>query len=200
MRVSTNDQDTEKNKAAILEFANEKDFGRVEFIEDKAFSGMVDWRQRKIGTLIEELTEGDRLIVPEITRLSRSIFEIFSILETALHKKIYIYSLNEKWELNGSIQSAAMAMAFGLAAQIERELISARTKEALAARKAAGVRLGRPPGAGKSKLDEKREFITESLRFGTTKTEIAALCGCTPGNLCNWLRKNNIDPWKEDNE
>jgi len=114
LRVSSADQDTEKNKAAILDFANERDFGQVEFIEETV-SGIKDWKQRKIGKLIDELKEGDRIIVPEISRLSRTIYEIFTILETALRKKIYLYALKERWELNGSIQSAAMAMAFGLA-------------------------------------------------------------------------------------
>jgi DNA invertase Pin-like site-specific DNA recombinase len=198
LRVSTEGQDTEKNKAAILAFANQKDFGQVEFIEEKV-SGMLSWRERKLGQLIDDLNSEDRLIVPEISRLGRaSMFEIMEILSVAKSKGIAIYDIKNGWELNGSLQSEVMAFAFSIAAKIERDLISSRTKEALAARKAAGVKLGRPKGVGKSMLDPHREAICEQLRQGITKTEIAAAYGCTSANLINWMKKNEIDPWEEE--
>lgn len=192
LRVSTVDQDTEKNKAEILALANDKRFGHVKFVEEKV-SGKKSWKERKIKKIIDELDEGDRIIVPELSRLGRSMLEIMEMLSIARDKGIYIYAVKGGWELNGTIQSKVMAMAFSIAAEIERDLISKRTKEALKARKAQGVKLGRPKGPGKSKLDKYREEIIALLKNGSTKTFVAKKYGTTKPNLHNWLKKNNID-------
>jgi DNA invertase Pin-like site-specific DNA recombinase len=192
LRVSTIDQDTEKNKNEILRLANDKDFGKVVFIEEKA-SGKKSWKKRKIKKIIDDLSDGDRLIVPELSRLGRSMLEIMEMLSIARQKGIYIYAVKGGWELNGSIQSKVMAMAFSIAAEIERDLISKRTKEALKARKAQGIKLGRPKGPGKSKLDGHREEIIALLKNGSTKKYVAKRYGTTSPNLHNWLKKNKID-------
>lgn len=192
LRVSTTDQDTEKNKSEILSLANEKDFGKVEFVEEKA-SGSKSWKERKIKSIIDELGAGDRLIVPEMSRLGRSMLEIMEILAVAKEKDVSVYAVKGNWELNGSIQSKVMAMAFSIAAEIERDLISSRTKEALKARKAAGVKLGRPKGPGRSKLDPYRPEIEALLKSGSSKTFIAKRYGTTLPNFYNWLKKNQID-------
>jgi DNA invertase Pin-like site-specific DNA recombinase len=192
LRVSNIEQDTEKNKMEILKLANEKDFEQVIFVEERA-SGKKSWKERKIHQIINDLAEGDRLIVPELSRLGRSMLEIMEILSIARQKGICIYSVKGGWELNGTIQSKVMAMAFSIAAEIERDLISKRTKEALKARKAKGLRLGRPKGAGKSKLDQYREEIIALLKNGSTKKFVAKKYKTTPPNLHNWLKKNEID-------
>ncbi len=192
LRVSTADQNTEKNKAEILSMANEKDFGKVEFIEE-VISGTKSWKQRRIKSIIDEIGEGDRLIVPEMSRLGRSMLEIMEILSIAKEKGISVYAVKGNWELNGSIQSKVMAMAFSIAAEIERDLISSRTIEALKARKAAGVKLGRPKGAGKSKLDQHRPEIEALLNNGSTKAFIAKRYGTTLPNLYNWIKKNGVE-------
>ena len=192
LRVSTIDQDTEKNKNEILRLANDKDFGKVVFIEEKA-SGKKSWKKRKIKKIIDDLSDGDRLIVPELSRLGRSMLEIMEMLSIARQKGIYIYAVKGGWELNGSIQSKVMAMAFSIAAEIERDLISKRTKEALKARKAQGIKLGRPKGPGKSKLDGHREEIIALLKNGSTRKYVAKRYGTTSPNLHNWLKKNKID-------
>jgi DNA invertase Pin-like site-specific DNA recombinase len=148
LRVSTADQNTEKNKKEILLFTNDREFGNVDFFEETV-SGKKSWKEREIKKIIDELDEGDRLIVPELSRLGRSMLEIMEILAIAREKGIHIYDIKGNWELNGSIQSKVMAMVFSIAAEIERDLISSRTKEALRARKAAGITLGRPKGPGK---------------------------------------------------
>jgi DNA invertase Pin-like site-specific DNA recombinase len=191
LRVSTIDQDIEKNKADILKFANEKRFGHVEFVEEK-ISGKVSWKKRFIKKAIDELQNGDRLIVPELSRLGRSMLEIMEMLSIAKDKGIAIYAIKGGWELNGSIQSKVMAMAFSIAAEIERDLISQRTTEALKARKAQGVRLGRPKGPGKSKLDKHRDEIIALLKNGSTKSFVAKRYNTTTVNLYNWLKKNNL--------
>lgn len=193
LRVSTIEQDIEKNKADILTFANDKDFGKVEFIEEKV-SGTKSWKDRKIKVVIDGLEDGDRLIVPELSRLGRSMLEIMEMLSIAKDKGIFIYALKGGWELNGSIQSKVMAMAFSIAAEIERDLISQRTKEALKARKAQGVILGRPKGPGKSRLDEFKEEIIALLSNGSTKAHVARKYKTTLPNLYNWLHKNGLDP------
>ena len=192
IRVSTSGQDTEKNKADILMLANEKNLGLVRFVEEKA-SGKKSWKERKIAEIIDDLGENDRLVVPELFRLGRSRLEIMEILSIAKQKGISIYAVKGAWELNGSIQSKVMAMAFSIAAEIERDLISARTKEALKARKAAGVKLGRPRGPGKSKLDPHRDEIVALLKNGSTKSYVAKKYATTRPNLYNWLRKNRLE-------
>lgn len=192
LRVSTIDQDLEKNKHEILDLANNKDFGKVEWVEEKV-SGKKSWKQRKIKEWIDKLGDGDRIIVPELSRLGRSMLEIMEMLSIAKEKGICIYAVKGGWELNGSIQSKVMAMAFSIAAEIERDLISKRTTEALRARKAAGVKLGRPKGPGKSKLDKHHEEIVALLRNGSTKSYVAKKYGTTLPNLYNWLNKNKIN-------
>ena len=192
IRVSTSNQDTEKNKADILMMANDKNLGSVRFVEEKA-SGKKSWKERKIAEIIDDLNENDRLVVPELSRLGRSMLEIMEILSIARQKGISIYAVKGAWELDGSIQSKVMAMAFSIAAEIERDLISARTKEALKARKAAGVKLGRPRGPGKSKLDPHRDEIVALLKNGSTKAHIAKKYATTRPNLYNWLRKNRLE-------
>jgi DNA invertase Pin-like site-specific DNA recombinase len=192
LRVSTVEQDLEKNKADILTFANNKDFGKVKFVEEKV-SGMKNWKNRKIKQVIDDLNKGDRLIVPEFSRLGRSMLEIMEMLSILKDKEVNVYAVKGEWELNGSLQSKIMAMVFSIASEIERDLISKRTKEALRARKVAGVKLGRPKGAGKSKLDAFKEEIVALLRNGSSKKFVADRYGSSQVNLYNWLKKNNLD-------
>jgi DNA invertase Pin-like site-specific DNA recombinase len=191
LRVSAIDQDTEKNKADILQFANDRDFGKVSFVEEKV-SGIKFWKERKIKSVIDSLKDGDRLIVPELSRLGRSMLEIMEILATAKDKGIAIYDIKNGWSLNGSIESKVMAMIFSIAAEIERDLISKRTREGLKAARAQGKLLGRPKGPGKSKLDNHREEIIALLKTGSTRVYVAKKYKTTPQNLHNWLKKNGF--------
>jgi DNA invertase Pin-like site-specific DNA recombinase len=191
LRVSTIDQDLEKNKADILFLANNKDLGKVVFVEEKA-SGKISWRKRKIATVLEDLNEGDNLVVSELSRLGRSMLECMEILSIATHKGIDVYAVKGEWQLGNSIQSKIIAMAFSMAAEIERDLISKRTKEALKARKDQGIKLGRPRGPGKSKLDKFRPEIEALLSNGSTQQFIARRYDTTCANLHNWLKKRVI--------
>jgi len=192
LRVSTDGQDLQKNKADILHLANDKNLGHVDFVEEKV-SGKVGWKDRRIKAVLDELKKGDNLIVAELSRLGRSMLDIMEILKIAKDKEINVYAVKGNWNLNGTIESKIVGMVFAMAAEIERDLISARTKEALKARKAAGVRLGRPKGPGKSKLDQYRPEIEALLRNGSKQTFIARRYGTTPANLHNWLKMNGID-------
>jgi len=191
LRVSTIDQDVEKNKADILKLANKEELGNVLFIEEK-ISGRVSWKKRKIANILDELQDGDTLIVSELSRLGRSMLECMEILSIAVEKGIRLYAVKGNWQLNDSIQSKVVAMAFSMASEIERELISQRTKEALAAKKKAGAILGRPKGSGKSKLDKYRPEIEALLTNGSTQKYIAQRYGTTEANFYHWMRKHDI--------
>lgn len=191
LRVSTADQDLEKNKSDILHLANDKALGPVEWVEEQV-SGSVSWRKRQIAQVLDELREGDALIVSELSRLGRSMLECMEILSIASQKRVNLYAVKGKWQLDGTLQSKIMAMAFTMAAEIERDLISQRTKEALAARKRAGKKLGRPKGSGKSKLDRYRPEIEALLANGATQKFIARRYGTTEANLSRWLKKHSL--------
>lgn len=191
LRVSTTDQDVEKNKADILKLANDKDLGQVTFIEEK-ISGKVPWKKRKIAEILESLSKGDNIIVSELSRLGRSMLECMEILSISTQEGINIYAIKGNWQLDDSIQSKIIAMAFSMAAEIEHDLISQRTKEALKAKKAMGIKLGRPKGPGKSKLDKFKIEIEALLANGSTQKFIANRYGTTEANLHNWMKKNEV--------
>ena len=189
LRVSTGEQELEKNKADILHLANNLDLGKVHFVEEK-ISGKISWHKRKVADILDELVSGDAIIVSELSRLGRSMLECMEILSVALEKGVKIYAVKGNWSLDNSIQSKIVAMAFSMASEIERDLISQRTKEALRYKKEQGIKLGRPPGAGKSKLDQFRPEIEALLTNGSTQKFIAQRYGATEATVSNWIKKN----------
>ncbi len=193
LRVSTGEQELEKNKADILRLANTYDLGKVQFVEERV-SGKVSWRKRKIADELERLGAKDNLIVSELSRLGRSMLECMEILSIAVQKGINVYAVKGNWRLDGSIQSKIIAMAFSMAAEIERDLISQRTTEALRYKKAQGIKLDRPKGPGKSKLDAFRPEIESLLANGSTQKFIAGRYKTTEANLHNWLKKHGLKP------
>lgn len=197
LRVSTTDQDTEKNRADVLAFANNKNLlGKVEFVEERV-SGLKSWRKRKLAGVVEDLGKGDVLIVPELSRLGRSLVEVLEVLNVLTAKDAAVYSVKEAFQLNGrDLQSKVMRTMLGLFSEIERDLISARTKEGLAAAKAKGKRLGRPPGPGKSRLDPYEPEIVALLKNGSTRRFVAERYGVTPATLSNWLRRHGLSDVK----
>lgn len=191
LRVSTIDQDIEKNKAAILSLANSKELGKVHFVEEKV-SGKISWRNRKIAEILEAADKGDNIIVSELSRLGRSMLECMEILSIATQKGINIYAVKGDWQLTNSIQSKIVAMAFSMASEIERDLISKRTREALQVKKQNGMQLGRPKGVGKSKLDAFRIEIEALLKNGSTQTFIAKRYKTTEANLHHWMKQRGL--------
>lgn len=191
LRVIALGQDAEKDKFEIDQFVNDRNLGKVEFVEEKV-SGKKSWKDSKIKKVLERLGDGDRLIVPELSGLGRSMLEIMEIMAMAKEKGIAIYDVKNNWELNGDIESKVMALIFRIAAKIEHDLISKRTTEGLKAARAKGKLLGRPKGAGKSKLDVHREEIVNLLKNGSTQVHIARKYKTTQPNVYNWLRKNKL--------
>ena len=187
LRVSTLEQNTEKNKIDILKFANINKLGNVEFIEEQ-ISGKTNFKERKLGQLLEKMSKNDILIVPELSRLARSITQIFEIIDITKQKGIRLYAIKENFSNSEqSITSTVTSTIFALIAQIERELISIRTKEALQARKLVGIKLGRPKGKGKSKLDEYKSDILKLVELKVPKTIIAKQYKTSIPNLYNFL-------------
>lgn len=207
LRVSTDKQDILHQRAEILTLANGQGVtGQVEFVEDPGVSGRVPWRERKIAALLEEMRAGDALIVAELSRLGRSMYEIMEILALAVRKGVRIYAAKGGWTLDGTIQSKILALVFAMAAEIERDLNVQRTKAAMATRRAMVARgeswksragnivsgLGRPKGFGPSKLDKHEAVIRERLALGVPIRRIASDHNTTPANLRRWMRKHGI--------
>ena len=108
LRVSTDGQDLDKNRADVLHLANARDMGKVEFIEERV-SGKISWKERKIKAILDELQKGDSLIVPELSRLGRSMLDIMEILKIAKDKEINVYAVKGNWALNGTFRRAQSA-------------------------------------------------------------------------------------------
>ena len=186
------DHRQEHDRLDILRFANKRQFGRVIFVEEELHDKK-DWQERRIKGIIDNMKKADRIIVPELTRLGRSSLEVLEILKNIRDNEIDFYSLKEGLELNNAVRPEIISQVLTLFSGLERDFLSMRVRESLRAKKAAGVRLGRPKGPGKSKLDKNREEIINLLKNGSTKSFVAKRYNTTLPNLYNWLKKNRID-------
>lgn len=198
LRVSTDHQDVSNQRHGILEYANRKNLGHLDFVEDLA-SGKEKWQSRAVGKLLTETAKaGDIVIFAEISRMARSTLQVLEMLSSCIDRKISVHIAKQNLVLDGDLQSRIAATILGLAAEIEREFISLRTKEALAKRKASGKHLGRPKGrrSSKLKLDEYESEIRSYLAKGISKRAIAKLIECSPTTLYDWLQRRNIHPRK----
>jgi DNA invertase Pin-like site-specific DNA recombinase len=197
LRVSTGKQDVNNQKLELHEYARKEKITIDKFIEVEA-STRKSSKARKIDELLEELKEGDLLLVSELSRLGRSVGQIIRIIDRLIKKKVRFYSIKEGIRVSGKqdIQTKTMITLFGLFAEIERDLISQRTKQGLAAARAKGKLLGRPKGTGKSKLDPFKLEIEALLQNGSSKTFIAKRYKTSLPNFYNWLNKNDV-AWKK---
>lgn len=192
MRVSTDRQDIQNQKLGILDYCNNRALSPLIFIEDTV-SGKTPWQEREIGTLLQQAQEGDHLIVAEVSRLGRSTLQVLEILEQASSKKISVHIAKNHMLIDGSMQSTIVATILGLAAQIEREFISVRTKEALSHLKSQGIKLGRPKGPSTYlKLDAYEEDILNYIKKTVSKRSIAKIVECSPSTLYYWLKRRKI--------
>ncbi len=192
LRVSTDHQDAKNQKLGVLDYCNSRGINGLKFIEDTV-SGKTPWRERGIGEILAKAEHGDIIIAAEVSRLGRSTLQVLEILEEAAQKGVSVHIAKNNMILDGSMQATITATILGLAAQIEREFISARTKEALSKRKQDGMKLGRPKGeANILKLDAFRDEITGYLKKGINKRAISKLIECSPSTLYQWLKRRRI--------
>ena len=192
IRVSTSKQDEENQKHAILDFANKQKLGHVELVPETV-SGTVSWTKRALAGLLETMNKNDVLIVSELSRLGRSMLEIMELLSKLTRREVKVFAIKGNYELGNNIQSKVLAFAFAMAAEIERELISTRTKEALQVKKAAGVRLGRPKGSiSKSRLDGQEDKIRELIKKRVPKSSIARIMEISRPALLDFIKSRGI--------
>jgi len=192
LRVSTDAQDVDNQRHGILEYANAHGFAGVKFTEDSA-SGKTSWRERQLGALVDSLNPADVLIFAEISRIARSTLQVLEVLQHCAERGIAVHIAKQNMRLDDSMQSRITATVLGLAAEIEREFISMRTKEALAKCRADGIQLGRPKGPAEHvKLDAHEKAIRDYLAKGINKRDIARLIECAPSTLYEWLKRRNI--------
>ena len=194
LRVSKDQQDVNNQRHGILEYANKKNIaGSLSFIEDTV-TGRKKWKERKIGDLLQHtMQDGDKIIFAEVSRMARSTLQVLEILEHSAEKGFEVHIAKQNMVFDQSLNSKITATVLGLAAEIEREFISMRTKEALAKRKEAGMSLGRPKGKAQTvKLDKREQEIKDYLRKGINKRAIAKLVDCAPSTLYDWMKRKNI--------
>lgn len=174
IRVSTDKQTLENQRYEIKEFCVGKEIIVDHWIEE-TISGSKEVNDRQLGKLIRKMRKDDILICTELSRLGRNLLMIMGILNDCMKKQVHIWTIKDNYRLGDDISSKVLAFAFGLAAEIERNLISQRTKEALARKKAEGVILGRPKGrkSSKKKLTGKEQKIKEMLEAGASYSAIA---------------------------
>ena len=150
IRVSTEMQSYEGQRFEIENWCRGRDISIDRWVNETV-SGTRDSRRRELGKTLRKMKKGDLLVCTELSRLGRNMMMVMSILNQCSQQEIRVYTIKDRFELSDNLNAKIIAFAFSLAAEIERNLISQRTREALAAKKQAGVRLGRPRGASKKK-------------------------------------------------
>ena len=196
-RVSTSDQDANNQKLEILEHARKNNFKVDDFISIEV-SSRKDKKTRRIDELMGNLQAGDTLIVSELSRLGRSVGQLSTMVDELVSNKIKFVAIKEGISLNGNgkkdIQTTALVSCFSMLAEIERQLVSERTKAGLQAARAKGKLLGRPKGStGKSILDGKEEFIKSELKYGVAKSAIARKLEVSRGSLVNFINSRKLE-------
>ncbi len=176
IRVSSDKQTVENQRFEILQFCKREGIVVDGWIEETA-SGAKAYDKRQLGRLLGRVKKDDLIICSELSRLGRNLFMIMEILNHCMTKECRVWTIKDNYRLGDDIQSKVLAFAFGLSAEIERNLISQRTREALARKKAEGVTLGRPVGRKSShvKLSGKEEIIRDLREHGVSISEIARI-------------------------
>lgn len=195
IRVSSDKQTVENQRFEINNFCQREQLQINGWIEE-TISGTKNYDKRELGQLLKKIQKDDLIICAELSRLGRSLFMIMEILSLCMKKECRVWTIKDNYRLGDDIQSKVLAFAFGLSAEIERNLISQRTKEALARKKAEGVVLGRPKGRKtapeKHKLHKKEYLISELLANGMSQRKIAKLFKVDRNTLARFIRLNHL--------
>lgn len=195
IRVSSDKQTVENQRFEITKFCQKQSLVIDDWIEE-TISGTKTYNKRQLGGLLKKVGQDDIIICSELSRLGRNLFMIMEILNICMTKGCRVWTIKDNYRLGDDIQSKVLAFAFGLSAEIERNLISQRTKEALARKRAEGVILGRPKGRksspNKYKLSGKEVLISELLKNGTSQRKIAKLCKVDRNTLSRFIKARTL--------
>ena len=191
LRVSTDKQDCDNQKIGVEALAEELGLPVESWIIDDGVSGTKEPQKRKLGKLLRKIQTGDVIICSELSRLGRKLFMVISILEHCMKVGAKVLTVKDGYELGDNVQSKVLAFAFGLVAELEREMISKRTKEALQRVKAQGRSIGRPKGRKNIKhvWSGKEKQINRLLKLGVGKTKIARMTGMSLGSVYSFLKQ-----------
>lgn len=193
IRVSSDKQTVENQRFEINNFVKVNNIKIDGWIEE-TISGTKHYKKRELGKLLEKVSKDDTIICSELSRLGRNLFMIMEILNICMEKSCKVWTIKDNYRLGENIESKVLAFAFGLSAEIERNLISQRTKEALLRKKAEGIILGRPKGkkSSKTKLTGKEESIILMLNKGIKKTKISRILKISRNTLYRFIHKINL--------
>ncbi len=193
VRVSSDKQTVENQRFEIVQFAKANKISIDGWIEE-TISGTMQYDKRELGKLLGKVKKGDMILCSELSRLGRSLFMIMEILNQCMQRECIVWTIKDGYRLGDDIQSKVLAFAFGLSAEIERNLISQRTREALARKKAEGIVLGRPKGrkSKKVKLSGKEAVIEELLKQGVSRVQIAKIYKVNRNTVSKFIKDNNM--------
>lgn len=196
IRVSSDKQTVENQRFEICRFCERERLCVDDWIEE-TISGTKNYDKRQLGRLLKKVGKDDIIICSELSRLGRNLFMIMEILNICMIKEAKVWTIKDNYRLGDDIQSKVLAFAFGLSAEIERNLISQRTKEALARKRAEGVILGRPKGRRSSpdkyKLSGKETLVKELLKQGISKRQIAKICKVDRSTLDRFIMLKDLN-------
>lgn len=196
IRVSSDKQTVENQRFEINKFCEREKLQINDWIEE-TISGTKNYNKRELGNLLKKVCKDDIIICSELSRLGRSLFMIMEILNICMNKECRVWTIKDNYRLGDDIQSKVLAFAFGLSAEIERNLISQRTKEALAKRKADGIILGRPKGRKtspeKHKLFNKKTLINGLIKENVSYRQIAKICKVDRNTLSRFIKEQMSD-------
>lgn len=192
LRVSTDKQDYENQRLGIVQFCEKRNWIIDKEIVDDGISGAKEPEERKLGKILRKIKSGDIIVCSELSRLGRKLFMIMRILEHCMKVGAKVYTVKENYELGDNIQSKVLAFAFGLSAEIERKLISERTKESLQRKKLNGQKLGKPKGCKNHhyKLDPYLKKIQNYLKKHKSKSYICKKVKCNIATLNRFVERN----------
>jgi len=191
LRVSTKEQNSQYQKNAILNYANENKYVPIKFTNETA-SGAKSYINRDLGKLLNTLKKDDILLVNEFSRLGRSLLDILKIIKIINEKEAKLIIVRDNLKLTDDVHSKLLTTVFGIVTEIERDLLRSRVKEGLDAAKVRGVKLGRKKGISKSKLDPYTKQIQEYLDKDISKTSIAKLLGVNRQTLYSFIKKYDL--------
>lgn len=199
LRVSSDEQDVNSQRQGVEQFATDHGWSIDNYITDEGVSGGKDPDKRNLGPLLKQIKKGDVIICSEISRLGRDLYMVMDILHFCMEQGCIIYTVKDKFVLGDDIQSKVLAFAFGLSAEIERQMIRQRTKEGLRLRMKLGILVGRPIGrlSDSVKLDPVKEHVIEQYNWGVPLRRLAKNFNVDRNTLSRTLGRWGVMKTKE---